>query len=193
MRTLIVLVGTSLLTNRGWRRGQALPSQEEMVANLVRAGDAAAAAETHTLLQVPLRGPLMDRLAWLHSETPEGRLCADVLHAHYTHRGYESERRPVTRPEGCDAAGVEAGLQALVAETLAAIAAGPDKVAICAMGGFKADVAFLSVLGVLLGLDVHLLEGRCGTLITLPRVPREDNPSRPTDAMAALMWAGAVP
>lgn len=55
MRTLMITVGISLLSNRGWKRGEPLPEPTQVAADLQNADLTKASAETSTLAALPLR------------------------------------------------------------------------------------------------------------------------------------------
>jgi len=84
-RQFLCTVGTSLLTNRddrpwaGWnpRNSDPLPETADVARWLIAADVAKASAETNTLRALELSEA--DALALLHSDTPEGRFCAEVL------------------------------------------------------------------------------------------------------------------
>jgi len=81
MRVVAVTVGTSLLRNAG---GRGLP-------DFLRSTEPAkACAETNTLYRLLEGG---ERLVFLHSETEEGRACAQALCSFYSERGHEAETR----------------------------------------------------------------------------------------------------
>ena len=176
MRTILVTVGTSLLTNGGWHRDQDLPTlavaTEWASTNPVRA-----AAETNTLSRLPLRETNVDRLAWLHSDTSEGQLCAEALQASYASQGYTSSLHRITGLGYNEATFAERGLRTLLAEAFAVIdsAGSTDAVTICATGGFKAEIAYLNLLGLLLGIDVYYIHEQFRELVSLPRLPLDWN------------------
>jgi putative CRISPR-associated protein (TIGR02619 family) len=173
MRTLILTVGTSLLTNAGWRRGDELPDPTAAMVALHRADPAEASAEMHTLLRLPLRERENDRLVWLHSDTAEGRWCAMVLSGYYASCGYECEMRQIHGLGYHAATFAEEGLRNLLAETFSLVhaAGGPAYVTLCATGGFKAEIAYLNLVGLLLGIDVYYLHEQFRELVGLPRLP----------------------
>ncbi len=195
MRTVIVSVGTSLLTNRGWRREQELPAREGVLADLARADLAGASAETHTLLRLPLREREADRLAWLHSDTPEGRWCATVLRDYYATLGYDSTLHESTGLGYHEATFAERGLRTLLAETFGVIAAagGSGNVTICATGGFKAEIAYLNLVGLLLGIDVYYLHEQFRELVSLPRLPLDWNMAWVAGNTDFLEWIDEEP
>lgn len=97
-RQVICTVGTSLLTNRddrpwaGWnpRTPDPLPDAADVERWLGRADPVKASAETNTLRALGLCEA--DALALLHSDTPQGRFCAEALGKFYRARCREVSR-----------------------------------------------------------------------------------------------------
>lgn len=178
MSAIIVSIGTSLLTNKngrdyrpweGWRPGNPLPDQKDVVQWLRKADPAAASAETNTLHKLGLDAG--DRLYYLHSDTPEGEFCARCLNDHYTGLGHNGV---LCRVEGLKYSPkhfVEDGLRSLVAEAFAIISNSGGRAVICATGGFKAEMAYLNLVGILTGCPVYYVHERMSELISLPALP----------------------
>jgi putative CRISPR-associated protein (TIGR02619 family) len=191
MSTVIVTVGTSLLTNQdapgvavprpwpAWRHASshaaatpALPdvSAAALAQYFARADKKIVSAETNTLLSMPLEEG--DRLVWLHSETPEGEWCARRLHEHYMARGHHSELKPIAKLAYAHADFAEAGLKSFADVVLGVIkVCGAENAKLCATGGFKAEIAFANLIGFLLGVPVYYIHERFREIVELPRVP----------------------
>ncbi len=178
-RFIICTVGTSLLTNRddrpwgGWRAGGtgALPAGSE-VAHWFRDADLVkASAETNTLRALGFSST--DQIAFLHSDTPEGALCAESLAAYFHTQGCMTETHRLGRL-GYGAAAFTTGLKSLVSITLLRVKHAQERqqeVILCATGGFKAEIAFLNILGALLEIEVVYLHELHRDLVRLPRLP----------------------
>lgn len=177
-RQIICTVGTSLLTNRddrpwgGWdpRRSDPLPGADDVERWLSVADDAKASAETNTLRGLQLSDA--DALTLLHSDTAEGRFCAEALCRRY------AGRREVSLEQighlGYGAAVFTTGLKSLVDITLRLVHRGREQsrqVLLCATGGFKAEIAFLNLLGALLEIEVVYIHELHRELVRLPRLP----------------------
>ena len=183
MTTLILSVGTSLLVNArkdlhpapAKAKKDATPALltvEDLVAWLRTQDLTRASAETHTLLRLPVQAG--DRLAWLHSDTPDGVHCADALHQYYGQQGYASTlHRIAGLNNNNEAAFVEHGLRALVSTAMAVMAqaGGPANVRILATGGFKAEIAYLNLIGILNNVEVVYLHELFHQVVVLPRLP----------------------
>ena len=205
MRTVIVTTGTSLLTNRdenvsrpgrpwqSWAFGSELPDKSVPAAYLEHADPLIASAETHTLVRLPLRET--DRLVWLCSDTPEGQWCGETLQTHYATRGYLGTLRRIDGLGYHNESFAERGLRNLLAETFKAIdeAGGADHAVLCATGGFKAQMAYMNLVGILLGVDVHYLHERFDDLITLPRLPLQWNTAWVGEREVFFRWIDDTP
>jgi putative CRISPR-associated protein (TIGR02619 family) len=130
-----------------------------------------ASAETNTLNALDLDAA--DTLALLHSDTPEGLLCAKALAAFY-----KTRCRTVTLERigklGYGAEVFTTGLKALVDIALRVArdgrAAGREPI-FCATGGFKAEIPFLNLLGALLEIEVVYIHELHQKLVRLPHLP----------------------
>ena len=182
-RTLITTVGTSLLTNpdsrpwAGWnaRIGNPLPDQRTVDDWLAKSDLTQASAETNTLNAIRVDRP--DHLKLFHSDTPEGKYCSARLCRYYR----EIVECDVTECR-LDALGythpsfAQRGLRALVHEAVKAVvesrSEGREPV-FCATGGFKAEIAFLNLIGVLLSVEVLYIHERFREVVRLPKLPLE--------------------
>ena len=178
-RQIICTVGTSLLTNRddrpwaGWnpRTPDPLPPTTDVAGWLTSADLIKASAETNSLQALELGE--MDALALLHSDTSEGRFCADALGSLYRARWCEVSPEQVGHL-GFGPARFPTGLKSLVDVTLRLVHRGHEQgrqVLLCATGGFKAEIAFLNLLGALLQIEVVYIHELHRELVRLPRLP----------------------
>lgn len=178
-RQVICTVGTSLLTNRddrpwaGWnpRTLEPLPRAVDVAQWLCSADVVKASAETNTLRALELSEA--NALALLHSDTPEGRCCAEALAEFYRDQCREVSLHEIGRL-GYGAAVFTAGLKSLIDVTLRLVSRGRDQgrqTVLCATGGFKAEIAFLNVLGALLEIEVVYMHELHRELVRLPRLP----------------------
>lgn len=170
-RRILCTVGTSLLTNGGWRRDQALPDREDLVRWLQTADPEKASAETNSLRALQAAGS--DGLELLHSATHEGKLCAEVLRDVYRQRLRSAEAHEIPQL-GYGAEIFVRGLKGLIELVLRLIEdarrRGQQPV-LCATGGFKAEIAYLNLLGALLEVEVVYIHEQFRSLVRLPRLP----------------------
>ena len=178
-RQILCTVGTSLLSNRddrpwaGWhpRSGDPLPDAQEVDRWLRTADASAASAETNTLAKLDLAES--DLLVLLHSDTTEGRFCAERLGSFYEGKVREIELVQIGKL-GYGAAQFTLGLKALVDATIRWVHQGQKcgmQTVFCATGGFKAEIAFLNLMGALLEIEVVYIHELHRELVRLPRLP----------------------
>lgn len=153
-REIICTVGTSLLTNRddrpwsGWNpaKKDPLPDAAEVDAWLRQADLVKASAETNTLRLLELDET--DTLSLLHSDTPEGRFCAERLAELYREAIREVHLEKIGQL-GYAARNFSRGLKALVDVVLKRVHAAGERGRLpvfCATGGFKAEIAFMNLM-----------------------------------------------
>lgn len=178
-RQILCTVGTSLLTNRdgrpwgGWnpRKGDPLPAAVDVDRWMKNADPAAASAETNTLAKLDLADT--DILVLLHSDTPEGRFCAERLKTYYSLNVREMILAQIGKL-GYGAAQFTSGLKALVDAAIHHIHRARESAlepVFCATGGFKAEIAFLNLMGALLEIEVVYIHELHRELVRLPRLP----------------------
>ncbi len=181
-RLLITTVGTSLLTNRddrpwtGWngRAGNPLPQAAEVDRWLEAADPILASAETNTLRSIEITAA--DHVLLLSSDTPEGCFCSDRLHRFYMDifKCRRVEARPLIALGYAGANFTQNGLKVLVHEAITAVKEARSESldpVFCATGGFKAEIAFLNLLGALLLIEVIYIHERFREVVRLPRLP----------------------
>ena len=181
-RLLITTVGTSLLTNRddrpwaGWngRDGDPLPDATAIDTWLAQADPVAASAETNTLRAIEAQDS--DHLLFLHSDTPEGRFCSERLQHFYAEvvKCRDVAGRSLTALGYAHPSFSQKGLKVLVQEAIEAVKQAREQAldpVFCATGGFKAEIAFLNLLGALLEVEVYYIHEQFREIVRLPRLP----------------------
>ncbi|MGI6610728.1 MAG: putative CRISPR-associated protein [Limnochordia bacterium] len=179
MRTGICTVGTSLKAN--WKRngGTGEPTQAQLVAFLNEHDPVRACAETNTIHRLVDKGRLGPghRLVFLHSATPDGALCSGALKVHYALHGYETEAREIRGLNYQHKEFANKGLTDLI-DTLIDLVDryGADQavempVIVVATGGFKAEIAYATMTGALLGVPVYYVHEQFEGLVEMPPLP----------------------
>lgn len=181
-RLLITTVGTSLLTNRddrpwaGWngRSGAPLPDEESVRKWLASADPVLASAETNTLQALCVEKS--DRIVFLHSDTPEGKFCSRQCVNFYQQkiRCAEVTEQEIGSLGYQHQSFAQRGLRSLVSVVINAIKKAHDqghRPVFCATGGFKAEIAFLNLLGALLNVEVFYIHEQFREVVRLPRLP----------------------
>lgn len=193
MRTILVTVGTSLLTNAGRKLCK---KPEEMndadIANYLRTAEPEeASAETNSLSRMLQKD---DKLVFLHSDTPEGERCAQLLRNHYERQGYEAEIQKIPDLNYKESRFKMRGLRSLVATMVERIQREREQgreVLINATGGFKAEIAYAVLVGLLFDLSVVYIHERFGDIIEMPPVPIEWDYSLLADHEDFFEWLEA--
>ncbi len=207
MRTIIATVGTSLLTNpdigvdndkkrpwAGWRQGHKLPDKETMVKYLRTADMRKASAETNTFQALPLWDN--DKIILLHTQTDDGKICAEALKEFYEEQDYLVEVREITFLNYREKSFAEKGLKSLVTILFEEIdKADRDKRTpiLCATGGFKAEIAFLNLIGILMGIEVCYIYEKFEELIQFPTFPITWNTDIVKENISFFEWIDEEP
>ncbi len=182
-RLLITTVSASLLTNRdrpwggwnGWKKPpDPLPNTAAVDGWLNQADAVTASAETNTLQAIGIQKS--DHVLFLHSDTPEGCFCSERLQRFYANvvKCRKVAGRPLTALGYAHASFSQKGLKVLVEEAISAVRQareGTLQPVFCATGGFKAEIAFLNLLGALLEVEVYYIHERFREIVRLPRLP----------------------
>ena len=173
MRTILVTVGTSLLTNAERELDEkANELSDAQIANYLRKTDPEkASAETNSLSKLLQEG---DRIIFLHSDTKEGKRCAQLLKKHYERQGYTTETRRIPDLNYKESRFKMRGLRSLVSTLIECIQEEKKRgyeVLINATGGFKAEIAYAVLVGLLFDLPVVYIHERFRDIIEMPPLP----------------------
>jgi len=177
-RRIITTVGTSLLTNRdrpwgGWRpnSGAKLPDAALVKDWLSKADPSIASAEINTLRAIDVSG--QDELVFLHSSTEEGSFCAERLSEYYKKIAMKTIVEEISQL-GYGASSFSRGLKSLIDIVIRHVRESRDKgqlPIICATGGFKAEIAFMNLIGALLQVEVFYMHELHREVVKLPILP----------------------
>jgi CRISPR/Cas system-associated protein Csm6 len=99
------------------------------------------------------------------------RRCLALL---YSRKDYDSDVHEVKRLSNTsEQRFAREGLRSLVDETMSIIhnAGGPENVVICGTGGWKAEIAYLNLIGLLRRIEVYYIYEKFQKVIELPRLP----------------------
>lgn len=166
MRTIIATVGTSLLSNAE-RAGKA----DDLQTYLRFTEPERASAETNSLSRLLQQG---DRLVFLHSQTEEGRRAAEALAIFYKNNGYLTDLREVTDLQYRESRFKMRGLRSLVSTLVEIIRREREagrEVLVNATGGFKAEIAYATLVGLLFDVPVYYIHEAFKEIIELPPTP----------------------
>lgn len=180
-RTVLTTVGTSLLTNpdqpwSGWRHRHPLPDGDAVDGWLQRADPIKASAETHTWYRLGLYDA-HDRdsiqLVLIHSDTTDGRFCAERLVAAALAKGMKARRRQVDGLDYSDGQKFNRGLRQLARVIGEEIKRGRAAgiVELAATGGFKAEIAIANLVGAISETPVHYIYQEFSSVVTIEPIP----------------------
>jgi putative CRISPR-associated protein (TIGR02619 family) len=168
-KVIINTVGTSLLANSS--RNNVDKDNHQAVMNYISADPKKACAETNALTRLLNNG---DRAELLFSDTEEGRWCAERVADYLEHQGYSAEAFKVENlayhAQGFVQYGLRQFVQVLTRRIIEAKKAGYD-VLINATGGFKAEIAYATTVGLVFQTPVCYIHEKFGDIVTLPITP----------------------
>jgi putative CRISPR-associated protein (TIGR02619 family) len=166
MQAIVTTVGTSLLKN-----AEHAGKKSDLQNYLRYTEPEKASAETNSLGWLLREG---DKIVFLHSQTEEGKRAAEALATFYKNSGYLVELREVSDLQYRESRFKMRGLRALVAEMVRCIreerAAGRE-VIINATGGFKAEIAYATLVGLVFDVPVYYIHEAFKEIIELPPTP----------------------
>ena len=173
MRTILTTVGASLLSNAARELNKKLSElTDEDLANYLRTTDPEkASAETNSLCRL-LRND--DLIVFLHSQTQEGERCARLLKNHYESRGYRAEVQAIPDLTYKESRFKMRGLRSLVSKMVELIERERNRrreVIINATGGFKAEIAYATLVGLLFDVPVYYIHEKFQDIVDMPPVP----------------------
>ncbi|PZA07713.1 MULTISPECIES: putative CRISPR-associated protein [unclassified Meiothermus] len=164
---ILTTVGTSLLMNA---RREAKVADHEIMEYLSR-DPKSASAETNSLLRIRQRG---DSVVLLHSDTPEGERAATLLELYLQDQKVECRKVRIVglayEAQGFVDYGLKHFVQTLAAEIRRAKRE-QKEVIINATGGFKAEIAYATALGLVFKVPVYYIHEKFGDVVTLPPSP----------------------
>lgn len=194
MQTIIMTVGTSLLTNpdkdlqpqRPWVGQKNIGDPQRALAWMKKVDLELISAETNTYLRLD---PTSNHaLILLHSETPDGLECAQILKLFFEQELGQQQVSLVPLPGiNYELEGSSLERMAELLKQLAESAKGI--VTFAATGGFKAQAMIMAVVGSQLGVPVCYIHEQYKSLVYLPylqpevqpRIPRADLPDSGRD------------
>jgi len=180
-RTILTTVGTSLLTGTSrpwyrWQHSQPLPAANDVETWLQQANPIKATAETHTWYRLGLfdaddRNKI--EVVLIHSQTEDGRYCAERLVSLAHHKGLKARSRQVDGLAYSDGPKFNRGLRQLARVVGEEIKRGQASgtVELAATGGFKAEIAIANLVGAVSDTPVHYIYEQFTSLITIEPIP----------------------
>jgi putative CRISPR-associated protein (TIGR02619 family) len=171
MRTILVTVGTSLLTNAKRDLNKDKPSIHDIAKYLHEKDPKKASAETNSLSRILQKE---DKIVFLYSQTEDGKFCAEALQRHYEQQEYQTEIVEISDLTYKESRFKMRGLRSLVATLIDCIRRerqAQREVLINATGGFKAEIAYATVVGLLFDVPVYYIHEAFRDIIQMPPTP----------------------
>lgn len=168
-KTIISTVGTSLLGNA--KRNDVVIDDDGAVQKFIKSDVQKASAESNALSRMVEEG---DRLVFLHSDTPEGESCANALVQYYNAEGYKVTPRKIEGLNYNEKGFVQYGLRQfvrLLAKEIRDANRKQMRPVINATGGFKAEIAYATAVGLVFQTPVSYIHEKFGDIVTLPPTP----------------------
>ncbi len=172
MRTILTTVGISLLAPK--KHGNTQPNDDKLASYLRHTDPVVASAETNSLSRILAEG---DRIIFLHSQTDDGKLCAQALSRHYDNfREYRAELQEIPDLTYTESRFKVKGLRSFVSTMIELVQKhkgtdSSDEVLINATGGFKAEMAYANLIGLLFNVPVFYIHEAFKDIIMMPSTP----------------------
>ncbi len=193
MRTIITTTGTSLLTNtaRELKKPPSSVTDEEIRHFFEQTGAAKASAETNSLLKIATSN---DEVVLLYTSTSEGARCAKQVENYLKNKGWKGLRSRQLSLEQNEAQFERHGLRHLVDILINEITKAQKQqreVIINATGGFKAEIAYTTMVGMIFQVPVKYIYQDFQQPITFPALPIVWNIDLLVEYESFFEWIGA--
>lgn len=174
-RAVIVTVGTSLIISYFKKNGikdrkPDTVTRDELVAHIQDSQNPAEiCAETNSLARKAIRKD--DFLYFICGDSPAGHLCGEILSELYEQTGFRCRLVSIKglRPDA--KAFHDNGMNLLIYELVGIIEKHDANAIIHATGGFKAQIALATLIGILFKLKVYYIYEDFTDVIKLPEIP----------------------
>jgi putative CRISPR-associated protein (TIGR02619 family) len=171
MRTILTTVGTSLSGNAQRSHGGEHLHEAQIARFIADTPPTKTSAETNSLSRLLQTG---DTVVFLHSQTEEGTYCAEALCRYYNKLGFHASVREIQGLDYKETRFKQRGLHSLISVLIELIRQGRKEgreVLINATGGFKAETAYATVVGLLFGIPVYYIHEVFQDIVEMPRTP----------------------
>lgn len=170
MRTILTTVGISLAAEN--KHGGSTPN-DQVLSNYLRHTDPViASAETNSLSRILQE---RDNIIFLYSQTDKGKLCAEALCTHYRSQKYNAELQEIPHLTYTESSFKVKGLRSLVSTLIELVqkykSSDSDEVLINATGGFKAEMAYANLIGLVFNVPVFYIHELFKDIIMMPAPP----------------------
>jgi putative CRISPR-associated protein (TIGR02619 family) len=173
MQTIITTTGISLLSNtaRDLIKKNSEVTDTELQQYFIKVGASEASAETNSLLKIATPN---DKVVLLYTTTPEGERCMKQVHRYLENQGWSkiiSRKLPLEKNESqFERHGLRELVNILVDEINRAQSK-HEEVIINATGGFKAEISYTTMVGMIFQVPVKYIYQDFQKPITFPALP----------------------
>ena len=173
MRTILTTTGTSLLSNaeRHFKKDKKLLTDDELRHFFKQVGVEVATAETNSLLKITQSDA---EVVLLHTTTPDGERCAKEVYRYLQAESWSGVRLRPLPLEQNEAQFERHGLRELVnilVDEIGKAQRQQREVTINATGGFKAEIAYTTMVGMVFQVPVKYIYQGFQQPITFPALP----------------------
>ena len=168
-RRIISSVGTSLLTNAP--RYDFNPKDPKSLYVFLQRHPQKASAEANALSRLTQQG---DELVFLHSDTEDGQSCSAALADFFAGQGFKTRSERIAGLSYNEKGFVQHGLRQfvrLLAREIRQAQRSALVPLISATGGFKAEIAYATAVGLVFQVPVSYIHEKFGDIVTLPATP----------------------
>jgi putative CRISPR-associated protein (TIGR02619 family) len=192
MTTILTTTGISLYTNTGRLHDTKMPTDDQM-RQYLRMNPKRASSEANSLLQMAEQN---DHLVLLHTQTLEAIRCAELLRDYFHNEGYKHVRLVPLEFQG-DPKHIETtGLRNLIDTLIDEIEDAQrnrQEVVINATAGFKAQVVYSTMIGMIYHVPVKYLYEDFQSLVTFNSISVDWDTSLFLTYDGFFKWVDAAP
>jgi len=173
MQTIITTTGISLLSNtaRELKKRNSEVTDAELRLYFDKVGASEASAETNSLLKIATPD---DKIVLLHTATPEGERCVKQVQNYLDKEGWSNIRLRQLPLEKNESQFESHGLRELVnilVDEINKAQSEKQEVIINATGGFKAEISYTTMVGMIFQVPVKYIYQDFQQPITFPALP----------------------
>jgi putative CRISPR-associated protein (TIGR02619 family) len=170
MTTILTTTGISLFTNTGRKLDTQEPTDDQM-RQYLRMEPERASAEANSLLQI---AQFNDQIVLLHTDTVEARKCAELLQEFFGNRGFKHIRLIALQfqedEQHIETLGIRNLVNTLIDEVEKARKIN-EEVVINATAGFKAQIVYSTMIGMLYQVPVKYIYEQFHRIVTFNPIP----------------------
>jgi putative CRISPR-associated protein (TIGR02619 family) len=165
MTTILTTTGISLYINTGRENNTRNPTKDQM-RQYLRKNPKRSSSEANSLLQM---SDCNDHLVLLHTQTPEATQCAELLQEYFSNEGYKHVRLVAlefqSNPKHIETTGLRNLINTII-DQIQKAERKKQKVVINATAGFKAQVVYSTMIGMIYQVPVKYIYEEFQNIVT---------------------------